>query len=187
MSEFEKKLVDALSEDYKELIRQYEGVSAIHAANLLLGYGEGERKSLEKVMRIIELSAHMLSVPSGKIEVSSNLCEGQVIKWAPHSETIQINIQYLKEKNAKEDVRKLMIAVVAAVFIKHVRAVAESSNETVQKYAEKMGWISEWKNPVDALENPKLFSEQDYVKDALAYGIAYAESALLRAEKVLKE
>lgn len=187
MSEFEKKLVNSLNGEYKELIKQYEGASAIHAANLLIDFGKDERKTLEKVVRIIELSTLMLNVPSGKVAVSSDLSEEQVIKWTPHSETIQINIRYLSEKESREDARKLMIAVVAAVFAKHVRAVVESSNETVHEYAEKMGWFPGWRNPVDPSENPKLFLEQKYVKDALAYGIAYTDSALQRAEENLKK
>lgn len=187
MSECKKNLVNSLNEEYKELINQYEGFSAIHAANLMFDYGKDERKTLVKVVRIIELSALMLNVSSGKVTVSSDLSEEQVIKWAPHSETIQINIRYLREKESREDARKLMIAVVAAVFAKHVRAVVESSNETVHEYAEKMGWIPEWRNPVDPSENPKLFLEQKYVKDALAYGIAYTDSALQRAEESLKK
>lgn len=187
MSEFENKLVNLLNEDYKELMNQYEGASAIHAANLMFDYGKDERKTLVKVVRIIELSALMLNVSSGKVAVSSDLSEEQVIKWVPHSETIQINIRYLREKESREDVRKLMIAVVAAVFAKHVRAVVESSDETVHEYAEKMGWLPGWRNPVDPLENPKLFLEQKYVKDALAYGIAYTDSALQRAEESLKK
>lgn len=187
MSEFENRLVNSLSGDYKALISQYKGFSAIHAANLMLNYGKEERKTLEKVMRVIEMSAQILNVSSGKVLVSSDFAEKQVIKWTPHSETIQINIDYFRERESREDARKLMIAVVAAVFAKHVRAVVESSDETVHEYAEKMGWLPEWRNPVDPSENPKLFLEQKYVKDALAYGIAYTDSALQRAEEIIKE
>lgn len=187
MTEFEKKLVASLDEEYKKLISEYEGISALHAANLVAGYGMDERKTLERIIRIIELSSQMLHVFCGKVTVTSDMPEEQVIKWTPKSDTIQINLKYLKEKDSVEDARKLMIAVYTAVFMKHVRAVTESSNETVHEYAEKMGWYSEWKNPVDSLENPKLFFEQRYVKDALAYGIANTENALLQARKVLRE
>ena len=187
MTEFEKKLVDTLGEDYKNLISEYEGISALHAANLVAGYGEDERKTLERVVRIIELSTQMLSVFSGKVSAASDMPEEQIIRWTPHSETIQINLKYLKDKNSIEDARKLMIALHSAVFIKHVRAIVESPNETVQEYAKKMGWNTEWKNPVDPLENPKLFFEQKYVKDALAYGIAYTENAMLQAGKAIRE
>lgn len=187
MTEFEKSLVDTLDEDYKNIISEYEGVSALHAANLAAGYGENEGKTLERIVRIVELSTQMLQVFPGKVAVASDMPEEQIIKWAPHSETIQINIKYLKEKDSIEDVRKLMITVSTAVFMKHVRAVMESSNETVREYAEKMGWYSEWKNSVDPLENPKLFFEQKYVRDALAYGIAYTESALSQARKILRD
>lgn len=187
MTEYEKKLVDGLGEDYKNLINEYGSISAIHAANLVAGYGVEERKTLERVVRIVGLSTHVLQVLPGKVQVASDMPEEQVIKWTPHSEAIQINIRYLKDKDSIEDARKLMIAVHTAVFMKHVRVIVESSNETVREYAEKMGWYSEWKNPVDWSENPRLFFEQKYVKDALAYGVAYTENALLLAEKVLRE
>lgn len=187
MTKFEKKLVDSLDEDYKNLIEKFVGMSAIHVANLAAGYGEDERKTLERIVRIVELSTQMLQVLPGKVAVASDMPEEQIIKWTPHSETIQINIKYLKEKDNIEDARNLMIAVHTAVFMKHVRAFVESTNETVHEYAEKMGWYHEWKNSVDPLENPKLFFEQKYVKDALAYGIAYTESALSQAEKILQD
>lgn len=187
MVEYEKKLIDALGEEYKKLISEYGGISAIHMANLVAGYGVDERKTLERIIRIIDLSSQMLRVFSGKVAVASDMPEEQIIKWTPKSDTIQINLRYLKEKDSVEDARKLMIAVHTAVFMKHVRAVAESSNETVHEYAEKMGWYSEWKNPVDPLENPKLFFEQRHIKDALAYGVAYTENALSQAGKALKE
>lgn len=187
MTEFEKELTGTLGEDYKNLISEYAGIAAIHAANLVVGYGEDERKTLERVVRIVELSTQMLQVVAGKVAVASNMPENQVIKWTPNSETIQINIKYLKEKDSVEDARKLMIAVHTAVFMKHVRAIMESSDETVREYAEKMGWNSDWKNPVDPLENPKLLFGQKFIKDALAYGIAYTESVMTQAEKVLRE
>lgn len=187
MTEFQKKLVDALDEDYKNVISENEGIIALHAANLVAGYGEDERKTLERVVRIVELSTQMLQVLPGRVAVASDMPEGQIIKWTPNSETIQINISYLKDKDSIEDARKLMIAIHTAVFMKHVRAVMESSDETVREFAEKMGWYTAWKNPVDPLENPKLFFEQKYVKDALAYGIAYTESTLRRAKKILQE
>lgn len=188
MTEFEKKLVDDLYEEYKNLIEKFESISAIHAANLVAGYGEDEKKTLERTVRIVELSTQMLQVLPGKVAVASDMPEEQIIKWTPHSDTIQINIRYLKkEKDSIEDARKLMIAVHTAVFMKHVRAFVESTNATVHEYAEKMGWCSEWKNPVDPLENPKLFFEQKYVRDALAYGIAYTESALSQAGKILRD
>jgi len=186
MMKFEKELAGTLGEEYKNLISANGGISALHAANLVLGYGKDERKTLECVVRIIELSTQILQVLPGKVAVASDMGEEQIIKWTPHSSTIQINIKYLREKNSQEDARKLMIAVHTAVFIKHVKAIAESSNETVHTYAEKMGWYSEWKNPVDPLENPRLFFEQKYVKDALAYGIAYTESAMLQMEQSLQ-
>lgn len=187
MTEFEKKLAGDLGEDYKQLISEYGGIAAILAANLVAGYGENERKTLERAVAVIEMSAEMLQVFPGKVAVASDMPKEQIIKWTPNLETIQINITYLKEKNSVEDARRLMIAVHTAVFMKHVRAVAESSNETVYEYAEKMGWHSSWKNPVDPLENPKLFFEQKHVKDALAYGIAYTENALAQAGKMIRE
>lgn len=187
MTEFEKKIVDTLDEDYKNLIKEYEGISALHAANLVAGYGENESKTLERVVRIIGHSTLMLQVLPGKVAVASDMAKEQIIKWTPQSETIQVNIEYLKEKDSIEDARKLMIALHTAVFMKHVRAIVESDNETVREYAEKMGWYSEWKNAIDPLENPKLFFEQKYVKDALAYGIAYTENALAQAGKALRE
>lgn len=187
MTEFQKKLVDTLDEDYKNIISKNEGMAAVHAANLVIGYGEDEKKTLEQVVRIVELSTQVLQVFSGKVVVVSDMPEGQIIKWTPNSETIQISLSYLKDKDSIEDARKLMIAIHTAVFMKHVRAIMESPNEIVREYAEKMGWCSAWKKPVDLLENPKLFFEQKYVKDALAYGIAYTESALLQAGKILRE
>lgn len=187
MTKFEAQLVSALGEDYKQLIREYGGIAAIHAANLVAGYGENERKTLEQVIAVIEMSAQMLYVFSGKVAVASDMPEEQIIKWTPNSETIQINIKYLKEKKRMEDARRLMIAVHAAVFMKHVRAVVESPDKTVKEYAEKTGWLSAWKNPVDPLENPRLFLEQKHVKDALAYGIAYTENALVQAGNMLRE
>ena len=187
MTEFEKKITGTLGEDYKSLISEYAGIAAIHAANLVVGYGEDERKTLERVVRIVELSTQMLQVAAGKVAVASDMPGDQVIKWTPNSETIQINIKYLGEKDSVEDARKLMIAVHTAVFMKHVRAIMESSDAVVREYAEKMGWNSGWKSPVDPLENPKLFFDQKHVKDALAYGIMYTESALAQAGKVLRE
>lgn len=187
MTKFETQLVSTLGEDYKRLISEYGEIAALHAANLVAGYGENARKTLERVIAVVELSAQMLYVFSGKVAVASDMPKEQIIKWTPNSETIQINIKYLKDKNRIEDARKLMIAVHTAVFMKHVRAVVESPDKTVKEYAEKTGWLSAWKNPVDPLENPKLFFEQKHVKDALAYGITYTENALMQAGKMLRE
>lgn len=187
MNTFEKERMDGLDEAYRELLRAYEGMSALHAANLVLGSGKDEKKTLEHVIRIIQTATEMLHVMPGKVKAVSGMPKNQIVKWTPHSETIQINIEYLREKKSMEEMRSFLIALIAVVFVRHVRAIAESSNETVREYARKTGWDAEWKHPVDPLENPKRFFEQNYVKDAVAYGIAYAEGALLRAEKALKE
>lgn len=71
--------------------------------------------------------------------------------------------------------------------MKHIRAVVESSEEFVCQYAQKMDWVSDWKNKIDPLENPRLFWEQKYVKDAVTYGIAFTENALFYANQALKK
>lgn len=186
MTEFEEQLVSEMDKDYLLLVRNYSGTLALHTANLILHYGIEERKTYNDIIRLIAVSAQVLRVAPGKLIAKTAMPGDKVVRLEPGLDILYVNADYMAKKDDLESARKLLIGIHAAVFLRFVKAVAESEDAVVREYAEKTGWSREWKHPVDRRENPRLFFRQSYMRAALAYGIAVTEESLQKAGNAMQ-
>lgn len=186
MTEFEKQLVSEMDKDYLLLARNYSEELALHTANLILHYGIEERKTYNDIIRLIAVSAQVLRVVPGKLIAKTGMPGDKVVRLEPGSDMLCVNADYIAGKDDPESARKLLIGIHAAVFLRFVKAVAESEDAAVKEYAENTGWSREWKHPVDRRENPRIFFQQSYMRAALAYGIAVTEESLQKAVNAMR-
>ena len=186
MTEFERQLMTEMDKDFLLLAGNYREELALHTANLILHYGTEERKIYNDIFRLVAVSAQVLRVAPGKLIVKTGMPGDTVVRLDPGSDILCVNETYITGKDDLESVRKLLIGIHAAVFLRFVKAVAESENTVVKEYAEKTGWSREWKHPIDRRENPQIFFRQRYMRAALAYGIAVTEECLQKAGNAMR-